>query len=265
MRQFLISKYDKNKRNEDGVYLECDQWTESDDIGRTIAGKKLRVGEYLKTEAKYIDAVVRHFQISGLDHLRLTSAHPIEWQLASLRKRRPELHELSFFDVDFTEDALITADLIPTYIKMILRNLGQAKLEFAGRFFVHFGWDFYMYLGTVSECENVNQEIERNGLFVIGRESPYRPRAGASWPICLERSGVMDDVYDDEFKEVFECKTLDSLKKGWNYSKEHPFHGTWEVSEAQLEAMSKYTDHVFDFENYHYWLNTDDQDYWYSL
>ena len=38
---------------------------------------------------------------------------------------------------------------------------------------VRFGWDYYMYIGSINKCEKGIQKIEQQGLFVEECDSSY--------------------------------------------------------------------------------------------
>jgi hypothetical protein len=39
--------------------------------------------------------------------------------------------------------------------------------------FVHFGWDYYMYIGATEICEPATQRVRQSGLFVEPMASLY--------------------------------------------------------------------------------------------
>lgn len=51
-----ITKYDPNKRDKDGLFLE-ESWTSFSDVGRITSGSRLTVNEYIQVEEAYIKAV----------------------------------------------------------------------------------------------------------------------------------------------------------------------------------------------------------------
>ena len=39
--------------------------------------------------------------------------------------------------------------------------------------YIHFGYDYYMYIGSSNACDNVRIKIQEEGLFVEEFKSPY--------------------------------------------------------------------------------------------
>ena len=53
----LIVKYSPDGYDEDGIYRRH-EWTEYSDVGKTYAGKKLSLEEYLEIESRYIECAL---------------------------------------------------------------------------------------------------------------------------------------------------------------------------------------------------------------
>ncbi|PHZ84767.1 DUF7683 domain-containing protein [Paremcibacter congregatus] len=258
MQQYCITKYDKSKRDKNGTYPDdCDQWTESCDVGRHINGKKVQLRDYFRVEDRYIKAALALFDYADLPYLRLTNAHLHDYQMEILRKKNKHFHELSFSSIDFREDAIICRDEIPTVLKMIFRNLGEAKLEFQGKFFIHIGWDFYMYIGAHVSNNSLIEKIEEDGLYVLEWDSPYTPQKMNELELFIDRSSKETNLYDDSFRIEINVKELHSLRDLWGYSKEHPFLGVWEIKSDHAEGLKPFVSHAFDFDKFRYWLHTD--------
>jgi hypothetical protein len=257
MFQYRITKYDKSKRDENGYYIGEDQWTECSDIGRIINGKEVLLGDYLDTETKYIDAALNLFDASDLPHLRLTSIGTTDHFSGVPLPHNKNLKEPEFDNIAFMEDHIVQPNEIPTVIKMILRDFGWAKLEFKDAFFIHFGCDFYMYIGTVKTPKSILEEIEKNGLFVEERPSPFMPNPGRPLEIRIERSPKDGEFMDQDFLIKLPPSLHTELREAWGFSEEHPFWGTWQIKPKHEKALSQFTDHHFDFGNFRYSLQTD--------
>ena len=68
MWQFRITKYDPNKRNEQGHYLDKNEWTEYSDVGTSVS-----LSEYERVEKLYINAALELCSTAGAEYLYLTS------------------------------------------------------------------------------------------------------------------------------------------------------------------------------------------------
>ncbi len=65
-----------------------------------------------------------------------------------------------------------TKKKIENIARLILRSYFWCILR-SEDIFVHFGYDYYMYIGCKKKCCDVIKTIEKTGLFVEPFESPY--------------------------------------------------------------------------------------------
>lgn len=164
-----ITKYDPKKRNLQGWFLE-DTWISYGDIGNSYQGKKFTHDEYIRVENLYINAIVEFMkylnisclQIKDLENYGLINEDP----LVSLAER--------MFVNELKENDLLSLEQVKIAAKLILRNYFWCKLVAKHKMFVHFGYDYYMYIGSRSECKDVIQNIRESGLYVEDFESPYK-------------------------------------------------------------------------------------------
>lgn len=63
-------------------------------------------------------------------------------------------------------------------IRRVLREEFWCRLE-ADECFVHFGWDYYMYVGVSEACSKSRAFAAASGLFVEEFVSPYHPESDA--------------------------------------------------------------------------------------
>ncbi|NNJ26091.1 hypothetical protein [Alienimonas chondri] len=155
MFPYRVTKYDPVHRDELGRYAR-DDWTSFADVGRECAGAILTLDEYERVESTYID--------SALGFLR-------EADVRSLSARGVE--NASGSSVAPTEGASLEPLALGAVMQGILREDFWCRLE-APAAFVHFGWDYYMYVGVPARCESACEVARRRGLFVEPFESPYR-------------------------------------------------------------------------------------------
>ncbi len=47
------------------------------------------------------------------------------------------------------------------------------RLVYENKMYVHFGYDYYMYIGVNEKCLDAINSIQASGLFVEECESPY--------------------------------------------------------------------------------------------
>lgn len=162
MFYWRITKYNPQYRDARGAYLK-DEWTCYSDIGKTFNKKQLSLEEYLKIEADYTQAVILLMQCSSIDSL----------QVDHLEKGGRLIEKYNLDDkVEVLNEKNIGIENIPLLVQAILRNKVWCKLT-ADNIYVHFGYDFYMYIGSKNSCDSAIEKIKQSGLFVENYESPY--------------------------------------------------------------------------------------------
>jgi hypothetical protein len=133
MHQYRVTKYDPAFRDASGAYTKKD-WTSFGDISRSHNGVAFSEDEYLRVESAYIDAA-RKFIVE--DDCRALRVLGIENRTASAHAPR--------------DGSLISVEDLPAVCRSILREEFWCRLEAEGRF-LHFGYDYYMYVGVKSKC-----------------------------------------------------------------------------------------------------------------
>jgi hypothetical protein len=166
MREFRVTKYDPWLRDANGYYLKRDEWTYFAQVGRTLGGETLTLEAYAETEDRYVEALFRFMAAAGTLMLRVTtlvkplarrskaSASPVDAMVRAVRNG----------------DAF-HGDTLAILVRCILRNEIWARLVADDGFFVHFGDDYYMYIG-VNDDEFIAPPMPP-GIFVEPFHSPY--------------------------------------------------------------------------------------------
>jgi hypothetical protein len=149
MYQYRVTKYNPIFRDEKGRYTR-EEWTSFGEVGEIVP-----VEEYIRVEAAYIEA--------ALDFLR--EADVVELQICGLENSK----KLTTLLVEGKQLSL--KELAPTFRK-VLRNEIWCRFESESTF-VHFGWDYYMYVGVSKDCPEARVFAEKLGLFVEEFQSPY--------------------------------------------------------------------------------------------
>lgn len=154
MFEYRVTKYNPAIRRDGGRYTE---WTSFGDVGATFDGTVLTQTAYEKVESAYI-AVATAF---------LREAEAYSLSICGLEYRKDgggsymEGDSLSLKDVE----AIMTK---------VLRDELWCRLE-GDRGFIHFGWDYYMYVGVASVCPKAEGLATKVGLFVEEMLSPHHP------------------------------------------------------------------------------------------
>jgi len=153
MNEYRVTKYNPANRNEQGSYI-VDEWTDFSDIGQEFGGVELTLDMYLEVENAYVSVVLSIFEKMNVSYvtIRQLEKHTAVCQLHNNQKVM--LSELS------------------CVIRSVLRSQYWCKLV-AENCFVHFGYDFYMYIGCSMSKEEVGKSALKNGLFAEEIKSPY--------------------------------------------------------------------------------------------
>ena len=163
-----ISKYDPALRDSQGHYL-AEDWTFFAQIGQFFNGRQLTYEDYVSVENAYVHSVLRFLKDAGLSSLRISelpvpnSVFSSDSELQDIRLQ-PELLE---------NENLVGLDQLEDVIRINLRELTWCKLQEAGRFYLHFGWDYYIYIGSTSPSSRAISDTTQDGLYVEVKPSPY--------------------------------------------------------------------------------------------
>lgn len=257
MFEYRITKYDQSQRNESGAYIGPSAWTCYSDVGETFDGEVLTIEEYLRVESAYIGAAIKLFEESGLPYLRFTRMQAHEWQKEEMRTEGYPLYDPVFETIEFTEDAIVLPKHMPTVLKMIFRGFADASLEWRHKFYVHIGWDFYMYVGTNKADEGTVDAVHSTGLYVERNyPSPYKAFNLPTNILHIERNKIGEEYVDDSYEINLTADYLEKLKPIWGFSDEHPFLGNWKINPHFKDKIEKAVGQVFNFEVYEYYIQT---------
>ena len=162
MKTYKITKYNPSKRNEQGHYLDNNEWTSISDLKN--------LDEYFKVESAYVNAILtilQHFKISRL-YAVFIEKHTNEEDFNSFDKLG-YLNKIQFNyknDIENLSEGLeLNLEKIDKYSRLILRELVWFKLM-SNEVKIKFGYDYYMYIETKELPIEIIQQIENSGLFV---------------------------------------------------------------------------------------------------
>lgn len=246
-----VTKYNPNFRDENGYYTLKEEWTCPSEIGKIINGKEFTLDEYLHVESAYVNTVIKFLTENKLSSLRILQLSILE---ISPEEKSSLLFEPEFTEINLDEDAIVSIDEIRTICKMILRNYLGCQLYSKDNFFVHFGWDYYMFIGSAIKPTSAIQFATENGLFVEEIDSsPYyfteeQTTRLVQWTKISDEVKVV--VADEEIKQV----PLEEYRKIFNLSEEHPVIGSFKITIEQKNFFQRFIEHRMDFNKYEYWF-----------
>lgn len=151
MFEYRVTKYDPAHRDSAGRYL-LDEWTAFSDVGKSVT-----LAEYEAFERSYIDVALAFMSEAGIANLLV----------ANLKNAKRATLPL----VDGVE--LNHAELRIAF-RLVLREECWCRFLHQTSAFVHFGWDYYMYVATPRDCPNAKRLASERALFVEPCLSPYR-------------------------------------------------------------------------------------------
>lgn len=153
--QYRITKFDPANRDLAGRHT-AEDWCLYSQIGSFFGGILLTEDEYLRVESAYVATALDFFSEAG---------HPDIFAMGveDCKKRGAP-----------PDGSMVSLDLLPVLCRAMLREEYWLRIEGAD-FFIHFGWDFYMYLGASTPCERSLNRARSLGLFPEPFLSPYLP------------------------------------------------------------------------------------------
>jgi hypothetical protein len=163
-----VTKYNPLYHNERDVYLK-DEWTSFSDVD----GINLTMDEYLLTENAYVNAVFHFMSDMGITTLEISDLE--KYNLEEIGQSGQILYPnemISLFNSIHERD-IFSIKNIGHVCRLVLREVLWCKLKYQHSFFVHFGFDYYMYIGCSLKCDKAIEKIIKSGLFVELCESPY--------------------------------------------------------------------------------------------
>lgn len=245
--QWRVTKYNPDFRDENGYYTIAEEWACPSEIGIFINGKEFTVNEYLQVEAAYINSIIKFMEESNIDSLRILQLE----KMISEEDRTSPLYEPKFEKLVLKEDLMVNKNELRLICKMVLRNFIWCKLYSKDQFFIHFGYDYYMYIGSNVNCQSAIRFAESNGLFVEPCTSPDFFSEEETTRM------IQWNEIDDEDKRVIGEEELvsiplDEYRRIFNLSAEHPVIGYFEIEKEQMGFFQTFLEHIMDFDKYEY-------------
>jgi len=169
MTAFRITKYNPQNRNAAGHYLDKKEWTGVSEVGKLCGGRRLTVSEYLFTENAYVSAVNELLMLAKIDTLRVVESENykncFDYLPQELVASSREYKHL------IQEGCLLHGQSIEVGVRSTLRGLLWCKLIGDHGFYVHFGYDYYMYVGF--EGDDLANWEPPQGMYCEEFASPY--------------------------------------------------------------------------------------------
>ena len=142
---YRITKYNPCNRDEAGRYL-VDEWTSVSDVGKSFGGRQLTIETYLLVEDAYVAVVTSLLTIGNVGPLRVVDFE----DKGSCRQLTDRLVATSAeYRNQVWDGCLFSHENVESCVRLTLREVIWCKLIGKNDFFVHFGYDYYMYIGGI--------------------------------------------------------------------------------------------------------------------
>lgn len=135
-----ITKYDPALRNPQGQFLG-DDWISLSEIGQIYDGKPLTYEAYLSRENAYVRSVKSFMTEAGLASVRVVG---LENRCIG-QVKAAQLRDIELRPALLKAKSVVDLSMIEDVARLILREVLWCKLVEKNRFYVHFGYDYYMY------------------------------------------------------------------------------------------------------------------------
>jgi hypothetical protein len=170
MKQWRISKYNPGLRDNSGAF-QGDDWIMLSDIGNEFNSKQLTIEDYMRTEDEYVTIANALLEASGVPYL---SVEQLKMPKSDVSAKEVASKYGLYEEIHLAEGQQIKSQQALHAVRLMLRELFWCKLEFKNRFFIHIGWDYYMYIGTMLDDSEFTKILINSVLYAEPLESPYR-------------------------------------------------------------------------------------------
>jgi hypothetical protein len=157
--EYRVTKYDPGLRDPSGSYTGKD-WTSIGDVGQRFAGRKLTMRDYLTVEKGYLAVLNAMLEEAEVTQLRLLGLEKAKARRQAKGNR-------------WREGAVLSLRQAIEFARQALREELWGMLVAPRRAFVHFGYDYYMYVGLSRLTPSALDLAAQIGIFVEPFRSPY--------------------------------------------------------------------------------------------
>ncbi|WP_404447996.1 hypothetical protein LG307_03155 [Sutcliffiella horikoshii] len=244
LNQWRVTKYNPNYRNNEGHYTKPEEWTSASDIGKIIDSKTFTIEEYLQIEQTYINAIIHIIKLNNVESVRI-----LNFKKNNMDKRSP-LYESKFHLLNFKEDSEISIENIPTLSRMVLREFIFCHF-YSNDFFIHFGYDYYLYFGSNSVQTKQIEDVVDESLFVEEMRSPFYI-SEKDVKRTIEWSRIGGEIIEGE--ETLLKISLYEFRRELGISDNHPVIGVFPITKESSSFFRGKMNHNMDFNKNNYFL-----------
>lgn len=148
-----------------------------DDVGHICDGHLVTIDEYLETEQKYVDAVIKVMELTNCKYLTVSYLGDTIWNtkysIRQMQSKKIVFHNMTECYTMILWN-LLEAKIYPKDIdKMVRLNLREytytALTNLKNKLEIHFGSEFYMYFNTKMSIDILREEMRKIGLYLDPR------------------------------------------------------------------------------------------------
>lgn len=246
--QWRITKYNPIFRNNQGHYTKLLEWTSPSHIGKNIYGRTFTLEEYGNVETAYIDTIMKFLEVNNIKSLRILNMTYIDID------KDPVLYDKGLDNLQLKNDQEVSVEHIRLISKMVLRGFIYCNF-ICTDFFVHFGDEYYMFIGTNNYQEEPLKFAEEQNLFVEEMVSPFYIQEEN-----IVREIIWTEINDDLVtgEEILNNISLEEYRHILQLSDIHPVLGIFPITSINKDFFQKKISHKMDLNKYHYYLSAGD-------
>jgi hypothetical protein len=121
-------------------------------LGEVFDDGLFTLAKYERVERLYLDAIERTMTRAGVYELTVSQIELVETE--------------SVVGMQLREGLVVTRDAALEISKLELREELSCRLDHGDSYYVHFGFDYYLYVGSSTESWSEIAAIECSGLWV---------------------------------------------------------------------------------------------------
>jgi hypothetical protein len=168
-----ITKYNPNFRDNRGNYLK-EEWNSISDVGNLISdsGVRISIQDYILVEERYVKAIFNIMNCLNIQKLAVNGLEKWDDTLDTSDFSLLYSDKMKRLYNEIKDGIWIDREQVSDICRLILREKIWCKLNCDGRMYVHFGHDFYMFIGSEKRCSDTIGNIKKSGLYVEDFISP---------------------------------------------------------------------------------------------
>ncbi|WP_206392428.1 hypothetical protein [Cytobacillus horneckiae] len=174
--------------------------------------------EYENVETAYIDTIMKFLEVNNIKSLRILNMTYID--------KDPVLYDKGLDNLQLKNDQEVSVEHIRLISKMVLRGFIYCNF-ICTDFFVHFGDEYYMFIGTNNYQEEPLKFAEEQNLFVEEMVSPFYIQEEN-----IVREIIWTEINDDLVtgEEILNNISLEEYRHILQLSDIHPVLGIFPIT-----------------------------------